>query len=141
MTRADDRRRRIVRIRTVEHRIAQQELAQARRGARQIEAVVERVAALARDNVVANGSANGASLAAISEMSTRLAHAQASTAEPLKQALQHVSVRQSNTIEANVKAENANSLLEKAVRQTSADVEMREHSARCFRPIAAGDEL
>ena len=100
MTRVDDRRRRVVRIRTVEHRIAQQELARARQGARQIESVVERIEALARDNIVPAAGTDGASLAAISEMSTRLAHAKASTAGPLQQALQHVSVHQSNTITA-----------------------------------------
>jgi hypothetical protein len=141
MTRAHDRRRRIVRVRSVEHRIAQQELAHARRGARQIESVIERIEMLARDNIVATGDTDGASLAAISEMSMRLAYAHASTAGPLDHALQHVSVRQSNTIEANVKAENAKRLLEKAMQQNSANVEARENAARCFRPESSGDEL
>ncbi len=141
MTCADDRRRRLVRIRTIEHRIAQQELAHARRGARQIESVIERIETLARDTIVAAGGTDGASLAAISEMAIRLAHARSSTAGSLEQALQHVSMRQSNIIAANVKAENANTLLQKALRQNAADVEMRENSARCFRPMRAGDEL
>jgi hypothetical protein len=141
MTRAHDRHRRIVRIRTVEQRVAQQELAHARRGARQIESIIERIEMLARDNVVATGDAAGASLAAISEMSMRLAHARASTTAPLERALQHVLMRQSDTMEANVKEENAKRLLEKALRQNSANVEARENAARCFRPESSGDQL
>jgi hypothetical protein len=141
MTRTDDRRKRIVRIRTVEHRIAQQELAHARRGARQIESVIERIAMLGRDNIVATGHADGASLAAISAMSMRLAHARASTAGPLDRALQNVSIRQSNNIQATVKAENANRFLEKAVRQKAADTDARENAVRCFRRIISGGEL
>ena len=141
MTRADDRRRRIVRIRTVEHRIAQQELALARRDAQHIETVVERIAALARDNIVANGDTDGASLAAISEMAMRLEHARRSTEGPFDQALRNVTMLQSDSIQANVKAENANRFLEKAVRQISTDADARENAARCFRPIITGDEL
>jgi hypothetical protein len=141
MTRADDRRRRIVRIRTVEHRIAQQELARARHEMRQIESVIERIKTLARDNIVATGDSDGASLAAISEMSMRLAYAHASTAGPLGHALQHVSIRQSNNMQATVKAENANRFLEKAVRHKAAEADARENAARCFRRLVSGDEL
>lgn len=141
MTRADDRRRRIVRIRTIEHRISHQELAHARQGARQIEAVIERIEMLARDNIVATRDTDGASLAAISEMSMRLAHARASAKVPLEQALQRVSMQQSKNIEANVKAESAKRLLEKTMRQDSASLEARNNAARCFRPKSAGEEL
>jgi hypothetical protein len=141
MTRADDRRRRIVRIWTVEHRIAQQELALARRDAQHIETVVERIEVLARDNIVANGGTEGASLAAISEMAIRLEHARRSTVGPLDQALRHVSKRQSDCIQANVKVENANRFLEKTARQISTYADARENAARCFRPKITGDEL
>lgn len=141
MTGSDQRRRRIVRIRTVEHRIAQQQLANAHRTAQQIEQVVERIDALRRDTNVGVATVNGASLAAISEMSVRLEQARRSTSGPLDQALRQVANRQSDNIRAQTKVENASRLLAKSIRQTSADAEARENAARCFRLMAMDEEV
>lgn len=137
MSQAHDRRRRIVRVRTVERRIAQQELAHARREGRQIQTIVERIEVLARDNAVIQGNTDGASLAAISEMSTRLAYALRSTSVPLEQATQHVRARQSDHIRATTKAENASRFLEKAVQQDAADSYVRQNASHGFRAKVA----
>jgi hypothetical protein len=141
MTRADDRRRRVVRIRTVEHRIAQQQLAHARRSAHQIETVAGRIAALARDNIAAKGDTDGASLAAKSELSMRLEHARHATSGPLDQALRDVTERESDNLQARLKSENAERFLAKTVRQMSADADARENATHCFRPVISEDEL
>lgn len=134
MTRSDGRRQRIVRVRTAEHRIAQQQLAEARRGASQISAVMERIDALALENRVATGTAYGASLSAISEMATRLETARGSTAAPMKHALLQIAHRQASSSQAHAKLEGANRLLEKSERENAKNLEKKESANRCFRP-------
>ncbi len=134
MTRSDGRRQRIVRVRTAEQRIAQQQLAEAQRSAGQISSVMERIGALAVENKVIAGTANGASLSAISEMATRLENARGSTAAPMKHALLQIAHRQASTSQVHAKLEGANRLLEKSERENAKNLEKQESASRCFRP-------
>lgn len=134
MTRSDGRRQRIVRVRTAEQRIAQQQLAEAQRSAGQISSVMERIDALAVENKVIAGAANGASLAAISEMAARLETARRSTAAPMNHALLQIERRQASSSQAHAKLEGANRLLEKSERENAKNLEKQESANRCFRP-------
>jgi hypothetical protein len=140
MSRSRFRRERIVRVRTVEYRIAQLKLAQARKEVQHIESIAERIEALARENTLGEGGIDGASLAGISELSMRLAHAHRSTSGPLEQALRHFAVRQTENNQANRKAESASKFLAKTMQQKSVDADARDSAARCFRTMAEGDE-
>lgn len=141
MTGRNDRARRIVRVRTAEHRIAQLQSAQAARDARQIGLVVERIDAIRRANDGEPGTSDGMTLRAKSELVVRLHSARQSTAAPLEQAIQQAGRHQAKSVQAQLKLEGANRLLEKAERERAAHAEQRAIIARGFRPaIKAGEQ-
>lgn len=131
MTRLNSNRKRIVRIRTVEQRLAQIELAQAQRTAQQIASIIDRLGALDHENIVTSGLADGRSLAATSELKMRLEQARQLTAEPMKNALRQVDHRQMQSNQARQKVEGANRLLEKSERKNAARTMQRADAARC----------
>lgn len=131
MTRLYSNRSRIVRIRTVEKRLAQMELAQAQRKVQQISSIIDRLDALGCEDNIASGLVNGRSLGAKSEMTIRLEHARQLTAAPMKNALQQVDHRQQQSNQAQQKVEGANRLLEKSERKNAARLMQRADAVRC----------
>lgn len=141
MTGTDARRQRIVRIRAVEHRIAQQMLAQAQREVAQIRSIRERITALTCSNAFEAGESCGIALAVIAETQSRLARASQSTITPLNQALAQVSHRQANSAHAEMREQSARRILEKSEAERKANAERRASAARCYRTNGdAGDE-
>jgi hypothetical protein len=141
MTGADARRQRIVRIRAVEHRIAQQMLAQAQREVDQIRSIRDRITALTCANTVEAGESCGIALAAIAETQSRLARARQSTAAPLHQALVEVSRRQAIRAHAEIREQSARRILEKSEAERNANEERRASASRCYRTnVDAGDK-
>jgi hypothetical protein len=140
MTGADSRRRRIVRIRSVERRIAQLELAKARGNAAQIASIVERIEALRAENSTSEGTTSGQWLAAMSELGIQLEQARRATAEPLTRAQEMVRHRQAGNIEAQRKEDGANHLFEKARRRNETQAELRASANRCYRQNGEGNE-
>lgn len=141
MTRSRGLRQRIVRIRAAEYRIAQLQLAEARRSASQISSIAGRIDALAFENRVTAVETKGASLAAISEMAIRLDTARQSTAVPMKQALLQIVHSKAISMKTHAKLEGANRLLEKSTRENLAHAEKRADADRCFRPHKAAGDL
>jgi exonuclease VII small subunit len=134
MTSRNDRAKRIVRVRSAQHRIAGQQLGQARLDAQQIGSVVERIDALRKANQVAQGASDGPSLAAMSEWLVRLDSARQSTAASLEQAFGQIERHQEISAHAQLKLDCANRRLEKAERTAAADAEQRATVTRAFRP-------
>lgn len=141
MTRRANSLSRIARIRTAQQRIAQQGLAQASRDARQIILIAGRIDALSRDNSTAVGLAGGASLAAMSEMAMRLDNARQSVAGPLDNAMKQVEHRRTASVQAQLVADGAQRLADKAQRAAALRAEQRQITARCFRGVTTiGDK-
>jgi hypothetical protein len=140
MTSRNDRAKRIVRVRFAQHRIAGQQLAQARREAQESGSVVERIDALRHASQVAQGPSDGLSLAAMSEWLVRLDKARQSTTASLEQACRQIERRQECSAQAQLKLDGANRRRENAERETAAVAEQRATFARAFRPrTTAGD--
>lgn len=131
MTRPTNSRKRILRVRTVEQRLAQMELAQAQRSAQQICSIVDRIDALGRENGIGSGLADGRTLAAKSEMKMRLEQARQLTAEPMENAQRQVDHRQLQSNRAQQKVDGANRLLEKSERKNAASAMQRADATRC----------
>lgn len=131
MTRPAENRKRIVRIRAVEQRLAQTELATAQRAARQIGAIIDRLVTLDRENTIVSGLADGRSLAAQSETAMRLQYARQLTAEPMASALKQVAYRQLKSNQAQIKLEGASRLFEKSERIYAAHAAQRADAVRC----------
>lgn len=141
MTGADARRQRIVRIRAVEHRIAQQMLAQAQREVAQIRSIRERITTLTCSNAFEAEESCGIALAVIAETQSRLARASQSTIAPLNQALAQVSHRQANSAHAEMREQSARRIFEKSEAEHNRNAERRASAARCYRTdVDAGDE-
>lgn len=130
----NDRAKRIVRVRSAQQRIAQQQLAQANREAQQIDSVVERIDALRNATQVAQGPSDGPSLAAMYEWLVRLDSARQSTTASLEQAIRQIERRRENSAHAQLKLDGANRRREKAERKTAAEAEQRATVERAFRP-------
>lgn len=133
MNGAENRRQRIVRIRLVEHRIAQQMLAKAQREAAQIQSIRDRITALNRATEVGAGESYGVALAAIAETRSQLAVALRSTTVPLYQAVLQVSHRQATRTHAEMKEKSARRVLEKTESERHAHMERRASASRCYR--------
>jgi hypothetical protein len=141
MTGADARCQRIVRIRAVEHRIAQQMLAQAQREVDHIRSIRDRITALNRANSIEAGKSCGIALAVIAETQSRLARASQSTIAPLNQALAQVSHRQANSAHAEMREQSARRILEKSEAKHNANAERRASASCCYRTnVDAGGE-
>jgi streptomycin 6-kinase len=141
MTGTSARARRIVRVRTAEHRIAQVRSAQAARDAHQIVLLVERIDSIRCANDIEPGLNDGATLRAKSELVVRLHGARQSTAAPLEQAIEEAYRRQASSVQAQLKLDGATRLVEKAEREEAAHTEQRAIIARGFRPaIKAGEQ-
>ncbi len=80
------RLRRILRVRSVEHHIAQQRLAQAEKRLAALAQIGDRIDDLRRQVATGSGIVDGASLKAAGEMAERLAQATADMAAPLQAA-------------------------------------------------------
>jgi hypothetical protein len=134
MTKATAQR---VRLRRVEHRLAQAELARTHAALRSLTQISSRLAALSSVLTPLDGPVSSASLHAMAEMTARLAQARANLATPVAQATQDHHQAEIMRTRAQRKEESARdhhlraTKAEAAAHDLSADA---NRAARCRRP-------
>ncbi len=128
------RRLRILRLRQIEHRIANIRLARADSALNSLVQLTDRISLLKSDNAPTSGTTNGATLRSQSEITTRLDAVAANMAQPIRQAeAQKADVNASRLI-ARRKEESASKLYDAASANEAAALVMREDTNRPFRP-------
>ncbi|MEP6784285.1 MAG: hypothetical protein ABI898_00930 [Sphingomonadales bacterium] len=124
------RRARILRLRTMEHRVAAVRLAQADAAHSAVELVALRVAAL-RDQVnVAEGLQSGSDLQSMGELVERLDRARMGLDHSLAQAADVRDARDAERIAARLKEDRTGRVHAEATRREATERELRAASAR-----------
>lgn len=136
MNAPSQRRARIARVRTLEHRLAAARHVGAQREAQALAAIARRLATLNAGVGVGSGVVLGQSLSAISELSTRLGKAEASLAAPIRQAETHRAATDANRIAAHRKEQSALRLADKATARERYERELRADADRPHRKRA-----
>jgi uncharacterized coiled-coil DUF342 family protein len=124
------RRARILRLRTIEHRVAAVRLAQADAAHASVLQIAERVAAL-RDQVnVTEGLQHGSDLHGMAELAERLDRARAGINVSLAQAVEVRDARDAERIAARLKEDRTGRVHADAMRREAAERDLRAASAR-----------
>lgn len=127
------RRARILRLRTMEHRVAAVRLAQADAAHASVVQVAQRVAAL-RDQVnVVEGLQNGSDLHSMAELAERLDRARTGLDRSLAEAAEVRDARDAERIAARLKEDRTGRVHAEAMRREAAERELRAASARAPR--------
>jgi flagellar biosynthesis chaperone FliJ len=137
MTALTDRRQRMLRIRTLQQRKAQLELAHAHQGLAHIASVASRIDALAAQNHVPQGASDGMTLAANWTTTIRLNTASAAAQAALQSASLKVECQQAALVQARIDEQCATRLVEKA-QQDERSNEQRRMDALCFKTARIG---
>lgn len=130
MTSAASRWKRIVRVRAVEHRIAQQRLADADNRLNYLNQISERIDNLRAKTRVNAGHTDGQTLAALSEMATRLDSARDDMTAPVDEALQQRGMMDARRSAAWVREESASRLFQRSTEYELAQTETRADANR-----------
>lgn len=124
------RRARILRLRTIEHRIAAVRLAQADAAHASVVQVAERVASL-RDQVnVAEGLQRGSDLQSMGELADRLDRARIGLDRSLAEAAEVRQARDAERVAARLKEDRTGRVHTEAMRREAAERELRAAAAR-----------
>lgn len=132
MTRTSDRRSRLLRLRSIEHRLAAIRLADADSALNNLVRVRERLAKLRSALVVGEGQADGRDILAMAELAQRLENAQAQMRAPADQAERLRAERQVERIAARMREEGAAKLHVKALSEEAVTKERRTDSNRQY---------
>lgn len=132
MTRTSDRRSRLLRLRSIEHRLAAIRLADADSALNNLVRVRERLAKLRSALVVGEGQADGRDILAMAELAQRLENAQAQMRAPADQAERLRAERQAERIAARMREEGAAKLHVKALSEEAVTEERRTDSNRQY---------
>ncbi len=132
MTRTSDRRSRLLRLRSIEHRLAAIRLADADSALNNLVRVRERLAKLRSALVVGEGQAHGRDILAMAELAQRLENAQAQMRAPADQAERLRAERQAERIAARMREEGAAKLHVKALSEEAVTEERRTDSNRQY---------
>lgn len=133
MSQTAERRARILRLRTIEHRVAAVRLAQADAAHASVVQVAQRVAAL-RDQVNVNeGLQNGSDLHSMAELAERLDRARTGLDRSLAEAAEVRDARDAERIAARLKEDRTGRVHAEAMRREAAERELRAASARAPR--------
>ena len=124
------RYQRVLRVRAVEHRIAQQQLADADRRLQSLKQIADRIDALRTQASVGTGTVDGQLLKSLGEMAARLERAGADLAMPMAAAFDHHSVMDSKRGAAWAREESAIRLLQRSVEDELAQSERRADANR-----------
>lgn len=124
------RRVRLLRVRTIEHRVAAFRLAAADATHKAVTHVCDRVAQLHADIAVPAGEICGRDLQSFGELSERLDSARATLARSLVQAEQARSLRDAERIAAQLAAERTERVHANASRREAAERDVRAAAAR-----------
>ncbi|MEQ1537577.1 MAG: hypothetical protein ABL928_01505 [Sphingorhabdus sp.] len=131
MTAATSRYQRVLRVRAVEHRIAQQRLADAERRLNTLKQIADRIDTLRAQASAGTGVADGQVLKSLGEMAMRLENARADLATPMASALDHQISMDSKRGAAWAREESAIRLLQRSVED---ELIARERRADANRP-------
>ncbi|MGB3320083.1 hypothetical protein [Sphingopyxis granuli] len=127
------RRKRIIRVRSVEHQMAEANLARAKGELASLVELAQRLERLRVDLAMAKGAVAGRALNSVGELGMRLDMAKENLAAPLS----HASARRDEmgvrAQHAMIKEESAVRLYERSRRSDEADMERRSDANRPFR--------
>lgn len=130
MSQVAQRRARILRLRTIEHRVAAARLAQADAAHSAVAQVALRVAAL-RDQVnVAEGLQNGSDLQSMGELADRLDRARMGLDRSLAEAADVRDARDAERVAARLKEDRTGRVHAEATRRETAERELRAAASR-----------
>jgi hypothetical protein len=136
MTAASSRYQRVLRVRAVEHRIAQQRLADADKRLRVLKQIANRIDALRAQACTQTGMVDGQILQSLSEMASRLEAAGADLAMPMAAAFDHHNAMDIKRGAAWARAESAVRLFDRSVGDELSASERRADANRPARHIA-----
>jgi hypothetical protein len=131
MTAAPSRYQRVLRVRAVQHRIAQQRLVDADRRLQALKNIADRIDALRAQASAGAGIADGQVLKSLGEMAMRLENARADLATPMASALDYQNLMDSKRGAAWAREESAIRLLQRSVED---ELVVRERRADANRP-------
>jgi hypothetical protein len=141
MSAAAQRRARLLRLRTIEHRSAAIRLAAADAARDAVANVSDRVARLLGGISVGEGQFRGHDLQSLAELSDRLGRAQAGLAESLGRAEAVRDMRQAERIAAHVAEERTGRVHADASRREAVERDLRAAAARPPRTRASGARI
>ena len=136
MTARTARRKRIIRVRTVEHQMAEANLARANGELASLVELARRLETLRVDLAMAKGAVAGRALNTIGELAMRLDIAQESLTAPLSNASQRRDHMGALAQSAMVKEESATRLYERSRRSEAEEAERRSDANRPHRARA-----
>ena len=136
MTARTARRKRIIRVRTVEHQMAEANLARANGELASLVELARRLETLRVDLAMAKGAVAGRALNTIGELAMRLDIAQESLTAPLAGASQRRDEMGARAQSAMAKEESAVRLYERSRKSAEAEQERRSDANRPHRPRA-----
>ncbi|NYF32846.1 MULTISPECIES: hypothetical protein [Sphingopyxis] len=130
------RRKRIIRVRSVEHQMAEANLARANGELANLVELARRLETLRVDLAMAKGAVAGGALNTIGELAMRLDIAQESLTAPLSNASQRRDEMGARAQSAMAKEESAVRLYERSRKSAQAEQERRDDANRPHRPRA-----
>ena len=130
MTATASRYQRVLRVRAVEHRIAQQRLADADRRLQTLKQIADRIDALRAQARAGTGNVDGQVLKSLGEMAARLERAGADLAMPMAAAFNHQFAMDSKRSAAWAREESAIRLLQRSVEDQLIASERRSDANR-----------
>ena len=136
MSATASRYQRLLRVRGVEHRIAQQRAADADRRLQTLKQIADRVDALRTQACSGTGVVDGQVLKSLSEMASRLETAGADLVKPMAAAFDHQNAMDVKRGVAWAREESAIRLLQRSVEDQLAESERRADANRPARRIA-----
>lgn len=136
MTAIASRYQRVLRVRAVEHRIAQQRLADADRRLQTLNQIADRIDALRTQASAGAGIVDGQVLKSLGEMAGRLERAGTDLTTPIAAAFDHHSMMDSKRGAAWAREESAIRLLQRSVEDELAQSERRADANRPARRVA-----
>ena len=136
MSATASRYQRILRVRAVEHRIAQQRLADADRRLQSLKQIADRIDALRTQASAGTGIVDGQVLKSLGEMAARLERAGADLATPMAAAFDHHLMMDTKRGAAWAREESAIRLLQRSVEDELAQSERCADANRPARRVA-----
>ena len=136
MTARTARRKRIIRVRTVEHQMAEANLARANGELANLVELAKRLETLRADLAVAKGAVAGRALNTIGELAMRLDVAKENLTAPLNQASARRDQMSALAQSAMAKEESAVRLYERSRKSDESEMERRSDANRPHRPRA-----
>jgi hypothetical protein len=133
MSRLSERATRIVRVRTIEHRVAAARQAAAERRIAELIGIASRLSTLRSGLRIGEGATDGQALKAISEMLLRLRRAEGDLARPIIQAEAHHRHAFAVRLAARGREDGAERIRDKASAAEEGNAALREGSIRILR--------